>query len=194
MRKIGIIVIFTCAILAAAYAAANSGGPSREELDADLAQVRDRIASVEIEAARFEQGAPLRILYEVQLVVLRTTEDMLNQKRQSWIRRIELVYKVDGEKIEPASENELQELNKDLSQAKTALRMSEAKATAYGGLMQIMSLVQAGTDGITVAGLEQQYLFRKYGVRHIPILIDKTGKIAPPRPPIGKESKDRDAL
>jgi hypothetical protein len=137
--------------------------PSTFALDTDLAEIRAQIKAADAEDAKYSGGA-IKALILIRREILQTTEAMLDAKRSSLIRRIGLVYEVDGHRVRPADAKELAQIAGDIDKEKAALSRDAQEASRYsGGLLQTMSLMAAVTDRVTIAQLELAYYVAKYG-------------------------------
>jgi hypothetical protein len=89
-----LLTIFVAVVLSVVAAAVviHGTGPSTAELDADIASTKSEITAADGEAARYSGGL---ILARTQLrsAVLRNTLAMLEQKRESFLRGITLIYR-----------------------------------------------------------------------------------------------------
>ncbi len=137
--------------------------PSTQALDADLANIRTQIKAADGENAQYAGGA-IKILILIRSKILQTTEAMLEAKRASLIRRIDLQYVFDGQRIAPASEGKISRIKDDIDKQTAALSKDMDQVSRYsGGLIQTMSLIAAATDRVTIAQLELAYYSAKYG-------------------------------
>ncbi len=117
---------------------------------------------------------------------------MLSQKRESFIRRINLKYIVEGKEVAPASADMLDEIQKDIQETENKIEATEKEASQYsGGLIQVTLLMNAETQKMTLAALQQKYYISKYGIPLARVDFDasKDQKMLP-----GKITKDKDAL
>lgn len=144
------------------------------------------------ESEKYGQGL-LRSLIEVRLAIARNTLAMLDQKRASFVRRITLDYRLDGRPVHDASDQELNMILEELSQAEKKAAASKLEAARYsGGLAQAMSLLKAETDELSVSQLRLKFYSAKHGIpMPLPTLTENSSK---PTLPPGKVVKDRDAL
>ncbi len=155
---------------AAAFLLIAHSEPSTQALDADLATVRTQIKAANDEDAQYAGGA-IKAMILTRREILETTEAMLEAKRASLIRRIDLQYFVDGHRIAPASEKQLSQIKSDIDKEAVKLSRDLEQASHYsGGLLQVMSLVAAVTDRVTIAQLELAYYSAKYGAA-VPIAV-----------------------
>jgi hypothetical protein len=82
---------------------------------------------------------------------------MLDQKRSSWLREINLRYVVAGEEPTPPSPETIRHIETEISGAERDLRASESKAAAFsGGLIQAMAFVEVQTHRVTIAAAKQR--------------------------------------
>lgn len=193
MRKIPLILMALFVVgLATALFAVLQDDPtvSTLEIDRDRAAVKAEIAATEAESEKYATGV-IKVLLDLRVALLRNTAAMLDQKRYSIIRRIALEYTIEGKQFREASDNELNEILADLTQAEKKVAASKAEASRYsGGLMQSMALLKAETDELSVSQLRMKFYSAKHG---IPMLIPVESTKSTPEPP-KKIVKDREAL
>jgi hypothetical protein len=162
------------------------------EIDRDRTALAAEIATTQDEREKYTSGL-LKSLIEVRLMITRNTLAMLDQKRASFIRRIGLSYRVDGQTVHEASEQELGIIIGDLSQAEKKADASKREAARYaGGLAQAMALMKAETDEMSVSQLRLKFYSAKHGIP-MPLPNPSENKATPEQPP-GKVVKDREAL
>jgi hypothetical protein len=165
--------------------------PSTRALDADLAQVREQINAADEEGVKYPGGL-MNILVSLRREILRTSEAMLTQKRASLLRRIDLHYIVEGRPTAPADGERLSQIAGDLNKANATLSKDLAEGARYsGGLAQVMALMAAATDRLTIAQLNLAYYTAKYGMA-LPIQVRSGPSGAPAAP--GTIVKDKDAF
>lgn len=112
---------------------------------------------------------------------------MLEQKRSSILRRIDLVYLVDGARSEPDSER-VSAIRSDLAAANLERDRQQSEANRYsGGLIQTIALMNAATSEITISQLTQVMLAEQYGFN----FSFQTSASGPARP-IGQNIVDND--
>jgi hypothetical protein len=165
---------------------------STTEIDHDRTALAAEISTTQAESEKYTSGL-LKSLIEVRLAITRNTLAMLDQKRASFIRRIALTYQVDGQQAHEASEQELNVILEDLSQAEKKANVSKLEAARHtGGLVQAMALMKAETDEMSVSQLRLKFYSAKHG---IPMLLPNLPENSemPAQPP-GKIVKDREAL
>ncbi len=167
--------------------------PSTAVLDSDLAEIRVRIKAAGDEDAKYAGGL-IKVIVALEREVLRSTEAMLEQKRTSLIRRIDLRYTVEGRTLTPANDERLKQIADDLEKAGAALAEDQAEAARYaGGLVQTMALMTAATDRLNIAQLSLAYYGAKYGLA-LPVEV-RTGRTdVPVHSSPGTVVKDKDAL
>lgn len=137
-----------------------SSDPSTEQLDKDIAAVSAQIKDAETEGGQYAGGAIQSLIF-VRIQVLKTTLAMLEQKRTSILRRVDLVYSVDGEEV---SVNADIISSLDLDKFSEELGRFKSEAALYsGGLIQSIALVNAATTEMTLAQLRQRRLAEQYG-------------------------------
>lgn len=192
--KATIIVLSTAALLvgsAAGLLFLAHAEPSTVALDADLAAVRSAAQAAEREFSLYQGGA-LKALIDLRKEIYRTTEAMLVQKREAWLRRIDLGYTAEGRPLGAANADKVAAITSDIQKANAKLASDEANASRFsGGLLQAMSLVTVATDRLSVSQLELTLYAAKYGLAP-PLSLDIGGqsKAGPP----GAAVKDKDAF
>jgi hypothetical protein len=162
------------------------------EIDRDRSALASDISTTQAEGDKYASGL-IKSLIEVRLATERNTLAMLDQKRASLIRRIALSYHIDGQAIHEASDQELNLILDDLSQAEKKAAASKLEAERYtGGLLQSIALMKAETDNMSVSQLRLKFYSAKHG---IPMsLLDLAESSKTPAKPPGKIVKDREAL
>lgn len=192
-KTVAIVAVLSFVIFggAAGFLMVAHSEPSTQALDADLADIRTQIKSVDHENAKYAGGA-IKSLILLRREILQTAEAMLKVKRASLIRRIDLQFIVDGERVAPASHEKLSEMEDDIRKENTKLSEDVATASQYsGGLLRAMSLMTAATDRLALAELQLGYYGAKYGTR-LPIAALPTSPT--PRGPPGKIVGDKQAF
>ena len=193
MRKLALGVFGLAIAVLGVIGALSGAGPSVVTLDQDLVAVRNEISACEQEAARYSGGL---ILVQVQsrLATLRNTEAMLDQKRLSILRGIDLRVVVDGVPLAPATPEQLDRIERDIAGVNDQIARSEAEASRYeGGLLKVTSELAAATHKMTLATLQYRYFQMKYGLA---AARSESGIAAepPPKPQLGNVVPDKDAL
>jgi hypothetical protein len=188
MRTLLVIVVAAALSAAAAAAAVRGAGPSTAELDAVIASTKVEIAASEAEASRYSGGLIL-VQTQLRVTILKNTLAMLEQKRESFLRGIKLVYQESTPRALAASDasTALSELAKARADAKAA---HQEAAMYSGGLIQSMALVREATAKATEAVIEQQIALMKLGIPFVSLSdANPPGSKSP-----GKSASDRDAL
>lgn len=163
-----------------------SSDPSTEQLNADLAAIHSEIARAEADRTAYSGGA-IENLFTARIEILRTTAAMLDQKRSSMLRRIDLAYTVDGVRAAPNSEA-VAAIEREIEVASAERDRLQAEAARYsGGLIQTMALVNAATTEVSIAQLKQARLAEQYGF-HFRFSVEG----AEPQQPIGQSIVDND--
>jgi len=167
--------------------------PSTESLDADLRAIQANIKSASDESAGYGGGL-IKIMIETRKQILVTTEAMLESKRTSIFRRIDLKYQVNGIAINTTDEVGLKVIENDIERAKLKPQGDQAESDRYsGGLLQSMALMVAATDRTALSQLYLAYYAKKYALVIPQTSVPSTGEGPLPGPP-GKVVKDKDAL
>ena len=139
--------------------------PSTQELDADLTAVQTQLTEADAEAAKYDAGLLLAFV-NLRREVLKTTQAMLEQKRSSLLRRVNLKYTVASTEDGPATPEQLETIRADIAKAQAQLDAEKVEADKYsGGLLQTMAMMTVATGRVTVAMLNLSYYGAKYGVK-----------------------------
>jgi hypothetical protein len=145
---------------------------STVEIDQDRAAIQSEIAEAKVESEKYAGGL-IKTLLDLRIAILRNTMAMLDQKRTSFIRRISLNYMIEGHRVSPAGDNELNEILEELVQAERKVTESKREAEQYtGGLLQAMLSLKVATDELSVSQLRLKFYSAKYG---IPMLVPMQG-------------------
>ena len=137
--------------------------PNVDELDQDISELANRIEIIEEELAAYEGGL-IHSLIETRKQLTGTTRDMLEQKRASLVYWIELKYPIEGVIQEPASEESLQSIIKEIEELESEVVAAEAEASYSGGLIGAMKMAQVATLQLSLATVRHRYYAQKYGV------------------------------
>jgi hypothetical protein len=157
---IATVVITFCAMTALLFYLHAS--PSTEELEADLENVRSQLAAADADAAKYSSGFLLATI-EVRREVLKTTEALLQQKRDSFLRRVDLRYTVAADPVVQSGER-LEEIAGEIAKADAKLVKDQAEADNYsGGLIQALALSNVAMDRLLITQLSLAYYGAKYG-------------------------------
>jgi hypothetical protein len=79
------------------------------EIDRDRVQVASKMAQAKDESAKYSGGF-VKDFIQLRLAILSVTDDMLEQKRASIIRRISMTYPVGSKPVSVATDAELDEI------------------------------------------------------------------------------------
>ncbi len=165
--------------------------PSTEALDADLKVIHADIKSANDESAGYNGGL-IKVMIETRKQLLETTLAMIESKRTSILRRINLTYQVKGKDL--VVKDDLKIIDQDIASAKIKLQADQTEADRYsGGLLQSMALMAAATDRTTLSQLYLAYYAKKYGLA-LPESNIPSNSMGPPPAPLGKVVRDKDAL
>lgn len=164
--------------------------PTTTALDGDLKQLDAEIAAAEIDLKQYEGGL-IRILIEARLATVKTSRAMLDQKRRSLLRGIQLSYTADGQPWKPASEAELKEITDALKEQHRITMDADVKAITSGGLIGILAKVEAQVAHMTEAMLVQRALAAKLGLPYAPAMEAEAKK---QKEALGKIVSDPDGL
>ncbi|MGO9741643.1 MAG: hypothetical protein ACLPN5_09065 [Roseiarcus sp.] len=168
-------------------------GPSTEALDADLKAVQAEIKLASEEGAAYNGGL-IKFMIEARKQILQTSAAMLELKRTSMLRRIDLKYHVDGKALVTTDDAGLKVVEQEIERTKSKLQVDQTEVDRYsGGLLQTMAMVTAATDQASLSQLYLAYYARKYGLA-LPDGNVSGASEGPARGPPGKVVKDKDAL
>lgn len=190
-------LVATCAVAAALLAGTTiaalyaASGPTSEELAGDIAGVEQRIREASDRAAQYNDGSLLRVQVETELAVLRTTRALLDQKRLSWFRGIELRYTISGQEIREPSPEAVAEMRSEIARLEGEIDAASAKADQYtGGMIRAMALMEEQTLRVTLAFARQRLVMSRFRME-IP-----AGSTSPANkdPPLGRSTNDKGAL
>jgi len=167
--------------------------PSTAELDRDIAAIRAELDSAAKEGEKYSSGL-IKSLIDVRVETLRTNEAMLLAKKASFLRRIDLLYIVNGRASERVSEAGLKNMQEDIFEVRKRVAEAELKAQAYtGGLAQAMALATTETERLALAQLYLAYYSYKYGIFTSNLGSPASTGDLNPVPP-GNIVKEKDAL
>ena len=164
--------------------------PQNTILDQDLAQLDGDIAKTEGELKQYKGGL-IRTLVEARLAILNTSRAMLDQKRHSLLRGIDISYTIEGQPWTPANEAQLKEIGDALGAQQAKVKVAEVKALTSGGLIGVMAEVEAQVEHMTEAMLQQRALAAKFGLPYAPAAAEEAQK---QKEAIGTIVADPDAL
>lgn len=169
--------------------------PATGVIDQDIARIQNEIADASSERAKYSGGLVLALI-EARSNILRTTESMLQAKRLSWLRRVDLIFTVEGQPTQSQAPGALKSIEDDIRASEQRIAEAEAEAQRYsGGLVQGLALATVATERITRSQLLLAYYSAKYGLLS-PLPTSGPPDIprgAPPEP-IPNTVDDKDAL
>lgn len=166
MRKILFVAVpgLVGAISLAVLALSAYSEPTRATLDADLSALKERIHSAEQDSARYTGGL-IKALVSARLEILLNSEAMLEQKKSSLVRFINLDYTIDGKSVEQASPEMMSALEKEVDAAKAEIRAAEDESARYaGGLLKNLADAKVSAGQLKLAMLDLRYLSWKWGI------------------------------
>ena len=151
--------------------------PSTDEINKDIITIESQIKETK-EAIKDHSGGLLQKMAQIRLEILKSTKEMLNQKKVGLNRYIPVSYSINGNEFTPPSnKNELLlELNQEISQLKNDLLNAQEESSRYsGGLLKLTSLMQEATVSNTIAFVKQRQLLLKHDIPYFSF-ITKTLK------------------
>jgi len=161
------------------------------EIDRDRAAISAELATAQSESEKYQGGA-IKALLSTRVEALRHTLTMLDQKRESFLRRISLVYTIDGHQAQPASDATLNDILEELAGVEKRIASAKIDADRYsGGLVRSLKLMTVATEELSAAQIRMKFFTAKYSLP-LPI-IAKSGEKPPTLPP-GKVVSDGEAL
>jgi len=173
------------------FAAINASGPSTADLLTDISEVQQQIEETKAFGAQYREGSALRGVVDLRLAVLETTRAMLEQKRRSWLRGINLTFTAEGNLVPPVDKETVAAITQEVDKAKRDAASAHSRAAQYsGGLIQSMALLEEQTHLVTLAAAQMRLTMARYGIRIADVSKAKTQ--APP--PVGKIIDDKGAL
>jgi hypothetical protein len=133
-------------------------------------------------------------MIDLRVQVLKTTEAMLQQKRSSYLRKIQLKYSIPSGAA-GGSSDDLAKMTSDIANAQAKLETDEKEAMRYaGGLVQGLALATVATDRLTLAQLNLAYYGAKYGFVLPPIQPASAAKPVEKKEKPGVPVSDEDAF
>lgn len=188
MKTLLTIVAAVTLSAAVSLAVVRGAGPSTDELDAVIASTKTEISTTEAEAVQYASGLILAEA-QIRIAVLKSTLAMLEQKRQSFLRGINLVYQEPTPRLAAPADDAAAVA--ELAKARADVTAAQMEAASYsGGLIRMMALVREATAKATEATIEQRIAFMKLG---IPLAaLPSAGSPVPKTP--GNVTTDKDAL
>jgi hypothetical protein len=165
--------------------------PPTMTLDEDLAHIEHQLKAAADEEAKYTGGLVLTLV-QARTEILRLTESMLQAKKLSWLRRVDLTFTVAGQPVQRQPE-ELAKIEQDLRDSDRRVAEAESKAQEYtGGLLQGLQLANVATEQITRSQLLLAYYSTKYGLIVPP--FSKPRAVAAPEPPSKNIVNDKEGL
>lgn len=159
--------------------------PDTTILDQDIASIDKEVAEAKSEVGKYNKGL-LQVLIQARLEILNTSRAMLDQKRTSVLRSIDLRYTVEGQAWTPATDEQLKAIAADLGAQQAKTKLAEFKADGSGGLIGMMAKLEAQVEQMTEAMLMQRAYAAKYGLPYAPAAARESeeqqealGKIVP---------------
>jgi hypothetical protein len=166
----------------------NFSGPDTETLAQDISRLDEQIAQAEVDAATYTPSSLAGTQARVRLMVVKTTRDMLEQKRLAWFRGIALHYQIDGLAIRDLSKEEMARLEAERASAKSKADAAHAKAAQYtGGLVQGLAIAEEQTELLTLAFIDLQRVTGRWSIA-LPRPVETTTT------PLGRSTNDKGAL
>jgi hypothetical protein len=167
--------------------------PSTDDLDRDIASIKAEIASAKDESGKYSGGL-LKGLIDTRTEMLSLTQAMLDAKRKSIVRRVNLRFEIEGRSAAPSAASDLTKIENDMSEARNRISAAEARAGQYtGGMIQALALVTAETERMTLAQLQLAYYSAKYGLS-APKINSPESSGTPTTSTPGTVVNDKDAL
>lgn len=137
--------------------------PAQTQLDADIGQIDREISDASVQRTSFQEGSLLQILVDGRLSALQSTRAMLDQKRLSLLRGIDINYIVNGQGWTSESTEVLKGIEAEVAVEDAKIADADFKANSTGGLLAILGQVTAQIEHMNGALLRQRYLAAKYG-------------------------------
>ena len=157
MIKKYMIAVAMLAVTAGAFASALYAGPTTEQLTSDIDAISENINEVQVELDRYNEGSLVWFQIDLRLKVLEATRQMLEQKRSSILRGIDLRFVQEGRELVPLDAGTLKALDEEIAAAEAAADAAQAKADRYsGGLLQGLALAAAASHRASAALIEQR--------------------------------------
>ena len=192
IHRILLIVLFAT-LVAIVASLLTLSDPSTDDLDRDIGSIKAEIASAKDESGKYSGGL-LKGLIDTRTEMLRLTEAMLDAKRKSIVRRVNLRFEIEGRSVAPSPASDLAKIENDMSEARNRIAAAEARAGQYtGGMVQALALVTAEAERMTLAQLQIAYYNAKYGLSAPKINFPELSGIPTTSTP-GTIVKDKDAL
>lgn len=182
----------TAALSAALFVLIAESSPTTAELDADLAVIQREISQAKTRSDAFAGGL-IKSLIEVRIEILSSTQALLEAKRASILRRVNLSFHIDGSEFKSKATPEA--IQVDLAVAQKRAAAAEAEAEKYaGGMLLVLQRLKVVTEEVTVAQINSAYYSSKYGLPSIGSMAPKSAVDGKSSVPAGNVVKDKDAL
>jgi hypothetical protein len=184
--KAVIAILAVALILTLAYALEDRSA-STADIDRSLQELNVALKQAKDDDALYSGGL-VKALIAVRIETVKGTIAMLEQKRQSILHRVCLGYEIRGSAVKPAPAEGLRRIEQDMNQTEKEIERARSEDAKYsGGLIKGLIAARIATDQMTLAGLNQRYLFAKYG---LPTLVpfQSEGTSAPARPTVPDKS------
>lgn len=152
-------------------AAAIYSGPTTEQLTSDIDALSEEINIVRDDVGTYEPGSIISLQIDLRLKTLEATRQMLEQKRASLIRGIDLKFTQNGRELMPVDPATLKALDDEIAEAASAADAAQAKAEQYtSGLIKSLALVEEATQRASVALINERrvILMLGYGLPETP--------------------------
>ena len=109
------------------------GGPSTADLDSDISSIKKSIKLSTAEANKYSGGAILSLI-KMRIEIENNTLAMLEQKKSSLIRFIDLKYTIDGRSQRKTTGSEIKSLSDDIKVLENEIIEQEKEASRWGRL------------------------------------------------------------
>jgi hypothetical protein len=120
---------------------------------------------------------------------------MLDQKRLSWLRGIDMRYVIEGVAPQHPTRESLAEITAEIARSEQEVAAARAKADQYtGGLIQSMALIEEQTHRVTLAITKQRLVMMRLGMAYPQPAGPAAVQRSPPKPPLGRSTDDKGAL
>ena len=167
--------------------------PSTTTIDQDLALIGHELKAASDEEAKYSGGMVLGLV-QARSEILRLTRSMLQAKKLSWLRRVNLTFTVEGQKVQSLPDK-LVEIQTELDESARRIAEAEADAQQYtGGLVQGLALAKVATERITQSHLLLAYYSAKYGLPVPPVPLRDNATEQKQEPPAQNVVKDAEGL
>ena len=140
------------------------GSPNVTDLDSDISFIKKSIELSTLEADKHSSGVILSII-KMRIEIENNTLAMLEQKKSSFIRFIDLKYTIDGRPQRKVTSSELKSLSADIKILENKIIKQEKEINRYIGDLTLMTkLTIIGTLRITLAILKMRFLTARHGI------------------------------